>query len=296
MLFSPPLFSSWCSSSLPSLCPLFLYFYGFLPLLWSLSLSLLCLLCFCLFFFVSPVFVPFLPLVSWFSLCLLRPLFSFFMLPPCLRLRPPVLPSCSRFSPLGSALFFPPRFCPFPPPPSSVNLCSEDEGEAGVRWFFLCLFFPCFCFVCFSLSPAGSLPLPFSVAFCGFYKAREWIFFTCSCLMIVRHERLCFFEKKQGQKICSPLSCSFPCPFPVLLPVFFLLFFSLVTFRSLAFIAIEQCRFLQPLIAGVMVAVGIRWRRWTAHPHRRRRFGVNGYLHFDPWSVKSFVIKLLVKL
>jgi len=177
-----------------------------------------------------------------------------------------------------------------------VNLCSEDEGEAGVRWFFLWFFFPCFCFVCLSLSPAGSLPLPFSVAFCGFYKAREWLFFTCSCLMIVRHERLCFFEKKQGQKICSPLSCSFPCPFPVLLPVFFLLFFSLVTFRSLAFIAREQCRFLQPLIAGVMVAVGIRWRRWTAHPHRRRRFGVNGYLQFGPWSVKGFVIKLLVKL
>jgi len=40
------------------------------------------------------------------------------------------------------------------------------------------------------------------------YKAREWPFFTCSCLTIVRHERLCFFEKKQGQKTCSPL-CSF---------------------------------------------------------------------------------------
>jgi hypothetical protein len=43
-----------------------------------------------------------------------------------------------------------------------------------------------------------------------------------------------------------------------------------------------------------MVAVGIRWRRWTAHPHRRRRFGVNGYLHFSPWRFKS--IKPLVKL
>ena len=29
------------------------------------------------------------------------------------------------------------------------------------------------------------------------YKAREWPFFTRSCLTIVRHERLCFFEKKQ---------------------------------------------------------------------------------------------------
>ena len=38
VLFSPPLFSSWRSSSLPSPCPLFLYFYGFLRLLWSLSL------------------------------------------------------------------------------------------------------------------------------------------------------------------------------------------------------------------------------------------------------------------
>jgi len=136
MLFSPPLFSSWCSSSLPSLCPLFLYFYGFLPLLWSLSLSLLCLLCFCLFFFVSPVFVPFLPLVSWFSLCLLRPLFSFFMLPPCLRLRPPVLPSCSRFSPLGSALFFPPRFCPFPPPPRLWICALKTKAKLGYAGFF----------------------------------------------------------------------------------------------------------------------------------------------------------------
>jgi hypothetical protein len=32
----------------------------------------------------------------------------------------------------------------------------------------------------------------------------------------------------------------------------------LATFRSLAFIAREQCRFFQPLIAGVMVAVGVR--------------------------------------
>jgi len=51
MLLSPPLFSSWCSSSLPSLCPLFLYFYGFLPLLWSLSLSLSLSTVFALFLF-----------------------------------------------------------------------------------------------------------------------------------------------------------------------------------------------------------------------------------------------------
>jgi hypothetical protein len=35
--------------------------------------------------------------------------------------------------------------------------------------------------------------------------AREWPFFTRSCLTIVRHECLCFCEKKQGQKTCSPL-------------------------------------------------------------------------------------------
>ena len=50
---------------------------------------------------------------------------------------------------------------------------------------------------------------PLSVAFSGFYKAREWPLFTCSCLTIVRHERLYFFEKKQGQKICSPLCLFF---------------------------------------------------------------------------------------
>jgi len=41
------------------------------------------------------------------------------------------------------------------------------------------------------------------------YKAREWPFFTRSCLTIVRHGRLCFFEMKQGQNICS-LLYSFP--------------------------------------------------------------------------------------
>ena len=92
--------------------------------------------------------------------------------------------------------------------------------------------------------------LPFSVAFSGFYKAREWPFFPCSCLTIVRHESLCFFEKKQGQKICSPLSCSFPCPFPVLLPVFFSslsaqpLFFFLCSFsfRFLSSLFLVPCR------------------------------------------------------
>jgi hypothetical protein len=69
-----------------------------------------------------------------------------------------------------------------------------------------------------------------------------------------------------------------------------------VTFRSLAFIAKEQCCFFQPLITGVMVAVGVRWRRWITHPRRQHRFGDNDYLCFGPWSFKSFVIKPLVKL
>ncbi|KAJ6991268.1 hypothetical protein NC653_019462 [Populus alba x Populus x berolinensis] len=47
------------------------------------------------------------------------------------------------------------------------------------------------------------------------YKAREWPFFTRSCLTIVRHERLCFCGKKQGQKTCPPLysfcSCALLC-------------------------------------------------------------------------------------
>ena len=70
---------------------------------------------------------------------------------------------CFFSFPLGSAFFF--SFF------SSVNLCSEDEGEAGVRWLFLWFFFPCFCFVCFSLF-SSFVFLP-SVLFSGFYKARE---------------------------------------------------------------------------------------------------------------------------
>jgi len=51
--------------------------------------------------------------------------------------------------------------------------------------------------------------LLFPVAFSGFYKPRGWPLFRCSCLTIARHERLCFLEKKQGQKICSLLSFFF---------------------------------------------------------------------------------------
>ena len=97
---------------------------------------------------------------------------------------------------------------------------------------FLC-FSPLLCFfvfffsVLFVLSPF--VLSPFSVAFSGFYKAREWPFFTCSCLTIMRHERLCFFEKKQGQKRGRKFALSCLVRFPVLFLFsslfFFLLFF-----------------------------------------------------------------------
>ena len=58
---------------------------------------------------------------------------------------------------------------------------------------FLLLFFVRALFPCVIRSSPGPPPV-----FC---------FLQCF-LTIVRHERLCFFEKKQGQKICSPLSCS----------------------------------------------------------------------------------------
>jgi len=83
MLFSPPLFSSCSSSSLLSLCPLFLL-YGFLPLLLSLSLSLSTV--FALFFFVPCVCSFFPPgflllclcFLSSFVLCVFPPPWSSF--------------------------------------------------------------------------------------------------------------------------------------------------------------------------------------------------------------------------
>jgi hypothetical protein len=101
---------------------------------------------------------------------------------------------------------------------------------------------PVFCFLqCLFFSSPSSSPLPFSLAFSGFYKAGEWPFFTCSCLTIVRHERLCFFEKKQGQKICSPLSCSVSLFLCMSWVVFFFVsprfsFFSLLLPREVAFV------------------------------------------------------------
>jgi hypothetical protein len=49
-----------------------------------------------------------------------------------------------------------------------VNFCSEDEGEAGVRWLFLWFFFPCFCFVFASLSILPVHFLPASLFLSGF--------------------------------------------------------------------------------------------------------------------------------
>jgi len=114
-----------------------LFFFTFMGsfLFSDLSLSLYCVCSVFVCFFLSPVFVPFLPLVSWFSLCLLRPLFSFFMLPPCLCLRPPVLPSCSRFSPLGSALFFS-LGSALPPPPRLWICALKTKAKLGYAGFF----------------------------------------------------------------------------------------------------------------------------------------------------------------
>jgi len=94
-------------------------------------------------------------------------------------------------------------------------------------------------------------------------------------------------RRNRGRKFALLCLVRFPVLFLFSSLFFFSSFFSRVTFRSLTFIAREQCRFFQPLIAGVMVAVGIRWRRWTAHPHRRRHFGVNGYLHLGLLSFTS---------
>jgi len=141
MLLSPPLFSSWCSSSLPSLCPLFLYFYGFLPLLWSLSLSLLCLLCFCSVFFLCVTCVCSFSSLGFLVLSLspASSVYFFYAFPsfsPCLRLRPPVLPSCSRFSARR---------------PSVQGAVQPDTGLVLVRW--LANASLCFCLVCFSSRP-----------------------------------------------------------------------------------------------------------------------------------------------
>jgi len=67
----------------------------------------------------------------------------------------------------------------------SLWLRSGDESKAGIAGFLL---FP-FLSLCFRffLFPPFCFFLPYLA-----YKAREWPFFMC----FVRHERLCFFEKK----------------------------------------------------------------------------------------------------
>jgi len=134
----------------------------------------------------SPLFFPNFYFLSVFSNC-------WFSSPPSVCLSAPV---CVR---LPCLLFF---F--FVRPPVLRELF----------WVFSCWFsaplyvFPVSSFSCFWVSPlllvlffrrSSFLVPPHFVAFSGFYKARGWPLFMCSCLTIVRHERLCFFEKKQGK-------------------------------------------------------------------------------------------------
>jgi hypothetical protein len=93
----------------------------------------------------------------------------------------------------------------------SRNNGSGLGGSAYVLPF--CLFF--FCFLPLFFFPSVLCLQGFFFGFsllsvCLWFRdspavTREWPFFTRSCLTIVRHERLCFCEKKQGQKACSPL-------------------------------------------------------------------------------------------
>jgi len=87
--------------------------------------------------------------------------------------------------------------------PSSSSLSLFSFVFSVFLCVILCSFsFPPFLF-CFGSSSltlrffSGSRPF---VAFSSFYKARGRPLFMCLCLTIVRHERLCFFEKKQGNK------------------------------------------------------------------------------------------------
>jgi len=107
----------------------------------SLSLSLLCLLCFCSVFFLCVTCVCSFSSLGFLVLSLspASSVYFFYAFPsfsPCLRLRPPVLPSCSRFSARR---------------PSVQGAVQPETGLVLVRW--LANASLCFCLVCFSSRP-----------------------------------------------------------------------------------------------------------------------------------------------
>jgi len=83
-----------------------------------------------------------------------------------------------------------------------VLLCCSSSGSLSLlsvppgSWPFSIFF----CSPLLCLSPSGFFLI--SPLVCGllwlFYKAIWWPLFMCSCPTIMRHERLCYFEKKQG--------------------------------------------------------------------------------------------------
>jgi len=125
------------------------------------------------------------------------------------------------------------------------------------------LFFPCFLSPCDEeLRTVLASPSEFGSGFCvvflllfvysSFTIPSLSGFFLFAPLSFSSSPSLSFFL---FSRCILVLLCIFAFFFSVfLLPVTFLL----VTFRSLAFIAKEQCCFFQPLITGVMVAVGVR--------------------------------------
>ena len=113
---------------------------------------------------------------------------SFFLRPLCVVLRFPLFFLFLCFSLLVFSLF------------SQVRLLFPCFRSCSLFFFVLFSAPFLFCFGSSSLTLrffSGSRPF---VAFSSFYKARGRPLFMCLCLTIVRHERLCFFEKKQGNK------------------------------------------------------------------------------------------------
>jgi len=105
----------------------------------------------------------------------------------------------SPVSPLFSMFFFLSYLSP--PPLRTKMMVINAWGVAG--WMkapssVFSRFRFCVRLVCLPWFGFSSVLSPFSVAFSGFYKSRGWPLLMCSCLTIVWHERLCFFEKKQG--------------------------------------------------------------------------------------------------